>query len=199
MGGGAAKLEMEVWTEGSRLLRLDIPAQMLSVLRDDIASVSARLVTMARPNDEHVSIPANGFSLAATISRPVAAAQPAPAPAAKAGARAAAGRRAGVGLRADRSRRVRRGHSDLRAAGQRARRCRLSRRSLRRARRGPERRPPGIGDDRGIRRRRARGRDVPAEADATSTRRESRSSATAKAAGSRCSSPRASRRSRRSA
>ena len=79
-GGGSAKLEMEVWTEGSRLLRVDIPTQMLTVLRDDIASVSARLVTMARPNDEEVTIPANGFSLAATISRPVAAAAPAPAP-----------------------------------------------------------------------------------------------------------------------
>ena len=61
-------------------LRVDIPTQMLTVLRDDIASVSARLVTMARPNDEEVTIPANGFSLAATISRPVAAAAPAPAP-----------------------------------------------------------------------------------------------------------------------
>jgi pimeloyl-ACP methyl ester carboxylesterase len=76
MGGGTPKLEMEVWTEGSRLLRLDIPTQMLSVMRDDIASVSARLVTLARPNDEEVSIPANGFSLAATISRPIAAAVP---------------------------------------------------------------------------------------------------------------------------
>jgi pimeloyl-ACP methyl ester carboxylesterase len=80
LGGGPAKLEMDVWTEGSRLLRVDIPTQMLTVLRDDIASVSARLVTMARPNDEEVTIPANGFSLAATISRPVAATTPAPAP-----------------------------------------------------------------------------------------------------------------------
>jgi len=79
-GGGSAKLEMDVWTEGSRLLRVDIPTQMLTVLRDDIASVSARLVTMARPNDEEVTIPANGFSLAATISRPVAEAAPTPAP-----------------------------------------------------------------------------------------------------------------------
>jgi pimeloyl-ACP methyl ester carboxylesterase len=78
MGGGAAKLEMDVWTEGSRLLRIDIPTQMLTVLRDDISSVSARLVTMARPNDEEVTIPANGFSLAATISRPVATAAPPP-------------------------------------------------------------------------------------------------------------------------
>jgi len=80
MGGGAAKLEMDVWTEGSRLLRLDIPTQMLTVMRDDIASVSARLVTLGRPNDEEVSIPANGFSLAATISRPIAVPEPTPAP-----------------------------------------------------------------------------------------------------------------------
>ncbi len=79
LGGGSAKLEMDVWTEGNRLLRLDIPTQMLTVLRDDISSVSARLVTMARANDEEVSIPANGFSLAATMSRPIAA-EPAPAP-----------------------------------------------------------------------------------------------------------------------
>lgn len=78
LGGGSAKLEMDVWTEGSRLLRLDIPTQMLTVLRDDIASVSARLVTLARPNDEEVSIPANGFSLAATISRPLSVPEPAP-------------------------------------------------------------------------------------------------------------------------
>ncbi|MEO5740438.1 MAG: alpha/beta fold hydrolase [Vicinamibacterales bacterium] len=79
LGGGSAKLEMDVWTEGSRLLRVDIPTQMLTVLRDDIASVSARLVTMARPNDEEVTIPANGFSLAGTMSRPLSAAEPAPA------------------------------------------------------------------------------------------------------------------------
>lgn len=78
MGAGPSQIDMEVWTEGARLLRIDLPAQMVSVLRDDIASVSARLVTLARPNDEQVSIPANGFSLAATISRP---AKPASAPA----------------------------------------------------------------------------------------------------------------------
>ncbi len=76
VGGGDSKVDMDVWTDGSRLLRLDIPAQMVSVVRDDIASVSARVVTMARPNDEQVSIPANGFSLAATISRPVTPSAP---------------------------------------------------------------------------------------------------------------------------
>ncbi len=84
VGGGAAKLEMDVWTEGSRLLRVDIPTQMLMVARADIASVSARLVTMARPNDEEVTIPANGFSLAGTISRPIAQAEPPASPGRKA-------------------------------------------------------------------------------------------------------------------
>ena len=78
VGGPASKVEMDVWTDGSRLLRVDIPAQMVSVVRDDIASVAARLVTMARPNDEQVSIPANGFSLAATVSRPAAGNEPPP-------------------------------------------------------------------------------------------------------------------------
>ena len=77
VGTAPSQLDMEVWTDAGRLLRVDIPSQMLSVLREDIASVSARLVTMARPNDEEVSIPANGFSLAATMSRPTAAAEPA--------------------------------------------------------------------------------------------------------------------------
>jgi pimeloyl-ACP methyl ester carboxylesterase len=76
IGGAAPKLEMDLWTDGTRLLRLDIPTQMLSVLRDDIASVSARIVTMARPNDEQVSITANGFNLAATLSRPAATTGP---------------------------------------------------------------------------------------------------------------------------
>jgi pimeloyl-ACP methyl ester carboxylesterase len=83
VGGGPSKLSMDVWTEGSRLLRLDIPAQMVTVLRDDISTVAARLVTLARPNDEDVSIPANGFSLAATMSRPLAGDDPPAAPARK--------------------------------------------------------------------------------------------------------------------
>jgi pimeloyl-ACP methyl ester carboxylesterase len=63
-------LNMDVWTEGAQLLRVDIPSQMVSVIRDDISSVSARLVTMARANDEQVTIPGNGFGLAATLSKP---------------------------------------------------------------------------------------------------------------------------------
>jgi hypothetical protein len=42
----------------------------LEVTRDDIATVSTREETSFRPNDENVSIPANGFNLAGTVSKP---------------------------------------------------------------------------------------------------------------------------------
>lgn len=68
---GALTLSAEIWgDENGRLLRVSIPAQTLEFVREDIASVSARLVTMARPNDEDVRIPATGFSLAGTLSTP---------------------------------------------------------------------------------------------------------------------------------
>jgi uncharacterized protein len=78
-GDAAGAMDMEMWTEGSRLLRIDIPSQMLSVIRDDISAVSARLVRLGRPNDEQVAVPANGFSLAATFSKPTAVATRLPA------------------------------------------------------------------------------------------------------------------------
>jgi pimeloyl-ACP methyl ester carboxylesterase len=61
----------EIWgDEAGRLLRLRIPSQSLEVAREDMAAVSTRSVTSARPNDLDVRIPANGFSLAGTLSRP---------------------------------------------------------------------------------------------------------------------------------
>jgi hypothetical protein len=64
-------LDIEIWgDEQGRLLRVSIPAQSLEFAREDIASVSSRLVTMSRPNDEDIRIPANGFSLAGTVSKP---------------------------------------------------------------------------------------------------------------------------------
>jgi pimeloyl-ACP methyl ester carboxylesterase len=67
-------LDAEVWAdETGRLLRLTIPAQNIDVVRDDVASVAARRVTISRPNDEPVKMPANGFSLAGTISKPTTA------------------------------------------------------------------------------------------------------------------------------
>ena len=74
---GTLTLPAELWAdENGRLLRVSIPAQTLEFVREDIASVSARIVTMARPNDEDVRIPATGFSLAGTLSKPVTASGP---------------------------------------------------------------------------------------------------------------------------
>ena len=61
--------------ESGRMLRLEIPMQALQVVREDIAAVSTRRIMVSRPNDEDVSVPANGFSLAATLSAPVASAE----------------------------------------------------------------------------------------------------------------------------
>lgn len=67
--------------DNGRLLRVSIPAQSsLEVVREDIASVAARRVTVSRPNDEPVKVPANGFSLMGTLSRPFDA-SPRPLPA----------------------------------------------------------------------------------------------------------------------
>jgi uncharacterized protein len=68
---GGPPQDVEIWADASgRLLRLAVPEQNLEVVRDDVGSVEARRVVMARPNDEQVQIPANGFSLAGTVSRP---------------------------------------------------------------------------------------------------------------------------------
>ena len=77
----AMPFDVEIWTdEAGRLLRLSVPSQDLDVVRDDIASVTARSVPISRPNDEQVKIPANGFSLAGTLSKPAdAGAKPLPA------------------------------------------------------------------------------------------------------------------------
>jgi pimeloyl-ACP methyl ester carboxylesterase len=69
----------EVWVEGGRLVRFDLPSQALSVARADIAAVNSRGVTGARPNDEQAFVRATGFNLAATISKPATAAGPLPA------------------------------------------------------------------------------------------------------------------------
>jgi pimeloyl-ACP methyl ester carboxylesterase len=63
--------DVEIWTDDAgRLLRVNVPSQNLDVVRDDIASVMARSVPISRPNDEQVKLPANGFSLAGTLSKP---------------------------------------------------------------------------------------------------------------------------------
>lgn len=64
-------LDTEIWAdEQGRLLRFRIPAQGLEIAREDMAAVSTRRLTMTRANDENIFVPANGFSLAATVSKP---------------------------------------------------------------------------------------------------------------------------------
>jgi len=75
-----APVEITIWSdETGRMIRLSAPGQSLEVVREDIAAVSSRTVTISRPNDERVSIPSNGFSLAGTVSKPASAAGKLPA------------------------------------------------------------------------------------------------------------------------
>jgi uncharacterized protein len=65
-------LDGELWTdESGRMVRLSLASQGLDVVRQDVAAVSSRSVTVSRPNDEQAKIPANGFVLAGTLSRPL--------------------------------------------------------------------------------------------------------------------------------
>lgn len=67
--GGA--LAVEVWVDArGRLARMAIPAASLSVVRTDLTGVMARLDSYSHPLDKDVFIPANGFSLAGTITAP---------------------------------------------------------------------------------------------------------------------------------
>lgn len=69
---GVPEVEVDVWAdEIGRLLRVSVPAQTLEFVRDDIAAVTTRRVAIARAGDEQVLIPANGFNLAGTVSKPV--------------------------------------------------------------------------------------------------------------------------------
>ena len=73
----ASPLDAELWTDDAgRMIRFSVPLQSLEVVREDIASVSSRSVSISRPNDEQVKIPSNGFSLAGTLSRPAQASAP---------------------------------------------------------------------------------------------------------------------------
>lgn len=73
----AAPILIEVWVDSTgRMLRFAVPVQGFDIVRRDLASVTARRESVTRPNDELVRIPANGFSLAATISQPTGARTP---------------------------------------------------------------------------------------------------------------------------
>ncbi len=66
-----ARLNADLWTDDAgRMIRFSVPSQQIEVVREDIAAVSSRSVTISRPNDTQINIPSNGFTLAATLSRP---------------------------------------------------------------------------------------------------------------------------------
>ncbi len=75
----AGDMPMNLWADqNGDLIRMQIPTQSLELAREDIASAASRTTAFSLPGDEPVKIPALGFNLAGTITRPETAA-PAPA------------------------------------------------------------------------------------------------------------------------
>jgi pimeloyl-ACP methyl ester carboxylesterase len=69
--GTGQPTDVELWTDAAgRLLRMQVPAQTIDVLRHDVSLVSVRIERVSHPGDEQVAIEGNGFTLAATVSRP---------------------------------------------------------------------------------------------------------------------------------
>jgi pimeloyl-ACP methyl ester carboxylesterase len=56
--------------EKGGLVSVNLPAQAIDVVRDDVSSPTARTLTYSNPGDEPVTIPATGFNLGATLTRP---------------------------------------------------------------------------------------------------------------------------------
>ena len=80
VGGAAAPSVVQVWVdERSRLARVDLPAAALVVIREDLATVLAREEHIKNPGDDSLYIPATGFSLGATVTRPAGVTGRAPA------------------------------------------------------------------------------------------------------------------------
>jgi pimeloyl-ACP methyl ester carboxylesterase len=52
------------------LLRVNIPAQRVDVMRDDLSSATSRTILFSNAGDEAVTIPATGFNLGATLTWP---------------------------------------------------------------------------------------------------------------------------------
>jgi hypothetical protein len=56
--------------ELGRLIRVTIPLQNIDVVRDDVAASTSRTQTYSNPGDEPLTIPATGFNIAGTITKP---------------------------------------------------------------------------------------------------------------------------------
>ena len=61
-------------TKDGGLVRFSVPSQGLDVVRADVAASTSRTQVFSNAGDEAVTIPAAGFNLGATLTRPAAAA-----------------------------------------------------------------------------------------------------------------------------
>lgn len=69
--GPGGDLMMQVTAdEDGHLVRLTVPVQGLDIVREDVAASSARMLTHSNPTDEPITIPAEGFNIAGTLTRP---------------------------------------------------------------------------------------------------------------------------------
>jgi pimeloyl-ACP methyl ester carboxylesterase len=77
---GGSPLAVHLYADNiGALVRIGVPAQFLDVVRDDIAGSISRTRVTSNPGDQAVIIPAAGFNLGATITRPPNAAARLPA------------------------------------------------------------------------------------------------------------------------
>ena len=70
--GGDLAVNLTTGDNGS-LVRLSVPSQALDIVREDVASPTSRTQVYSNPGDEAVIIPATGFNLGATLTRPAGA------------------------------------------------------------------------------------------------------------------------------
>jgi pimeloyl-ACP methyl ester carboxylesterase len=62
---------VNVYTDDTgSLLRVNIPAQRVDVMRDDLSSATSRTILFSNAGDEAVTIPATGFNVGATLTWP---------------------------------------------------------------------------------------------------------------------------------
>jgi len=75
-----APLELQLWVDARRrMARLEVPSASLVIARQDLSSVMTRVELVRNPGDEDINVPANGFNLAATLTRPLDAPRRVPA------------------------------------------------------------------------------------------------------------------------
>jgi hypothetical protein len=62
----------DIWVDAhGRMARLEVPAVSLQIVREELATTMTRFEVASHPGDETVMIRSSGFSLAATVTRPV--------------------------------------------------------------------------------------------------------------------------------